>query len=70
MDYMDYPDLDPDEPRRIEIMNADGTVFREIWASITFCVTYLGVLDLPPDVYPAEGAWWRVKDYVPPQAGE
>ncbi|CAN7738270.1 hypothetical protein [Duganella sp. LjRoot269] len=62
---MDYPDLDPDEPRRIELLDAGGTVFRTILASINFCIDVLPTL--PSEIYP-EGSTWRVE--APPDEAD
>lgn len=53
-----YDDLDPEEPRRIQILNADGTLFNTILASLSFCRDILTTL--PENVYPV-GASWRVE---------
>lgn len=58
-----YEELDPDEPRAIEVLNPDGTVFNRLWASINFCCDLL--VNQPAFVYPVGGSW-RAMDYTPP----
>lgn len=59
-----YEELDPNEPRRIEVLNPDGSVYNTIWADINFCRDVL--VHQPENVFPVGGSW-RVENYVPPE---
>jgi hypothetical protein len=62
-----YEELDPEEPRRIQVLNADGGLFNTLWASINFCRDIL--IHQPENVYPV-GASWQVENYTPPEPPE
>jgi hypothetical protein len=58
-----YEELDPEEPRRIQVLNADGSLFNTLWADMNFCRDIL--IYQPENVFPAGGSW-RPENYVPP----
>lgn len=64
---IDYPDLDPAEDRRIELLTPEGEVFRRIWASINFCDEGLPLA--PAEIYPP-GSSWRVEESPPSDDGQ
>ncbi|WGG51833.1 hypothetical protein [Rugamonas sp. DEMB1] len=50
-----YDELDPDEPRRIRLLDVDGAVYNILLASINFCGSTL--IHQPEHVYRSGGSW-------------